>query len=164
MWDDATLADTATSVVRRSSRVRAMEQLLAQTRPASPRSRRKTAVRPAKRRRNEILARPILPGVAEPIEPLALRRKRDRTSGTIARHGHLLLEAKHDLARINAALRLFEVTGGAADLPPHAAPSPRYILKHAVHRAATWHAYIGRPNMIEDVTKPCHARSGRSES
>jgi len=31
----------------------------------------------------------------------------------------LLREAEHDLAHINASLRLFEATGEAADLPPY---------------------------------------------
>jgi len=37
----------------------------------------------------------------------------------IAHYERLTREAEHDLAHVNAALRLFEVTGGAADLPPH---------------------------------------------
>jgi hypothetical protein len=50
---------------------------------------------------------------------LALRRKRDQISGTIAHYERLLREAEHDLAHINAGLRLFEATGEAADLPPY---------------------------------------------
>jgi hypothetical protein len=63
--------------------------------------------------------RPILLGMAEPIAVLALRRKRDQISGTIAHYERLLREAEHDLAHINASLRLFEATGEAADLPPY---------------------------------------------
>jgi len=57
--------------------------------------------------------------MAEPIAVLALRRKRDQISGTIAHYERLLREAAHDLAHINASLRLFEATGEAADLPPY---------------------------------------------
>jgi hypothetical protein len=57
--------------------------------------------------------------MAEPIAVLALRRKRDQISGTIAHYERLLREAEHDLAHINASLRLFEATGEAADLPPY---------------------------------------------
>lgn len=57
--------------------------------------------------------------MAEPIAVLALRRKRDQISGTIAHYERLLREAQHDLAHINASLRLFEATGEAADLPPY---------------------------------------------
>ena len=57
--------------------------------------------------------------MGEPIAVLALRRKRDQISGTIAHYERLLREAEHDLAHINASLRLFEATGEAADLPPY---------------------------------------------
>ena len=61
--------------------------------------------------------RPILfVGMAEPIAVLA-RRKRDQISGTIAHYERLLRKAEHDLAHVNAALRLFETTGEAGDLP-----------------------------------------------
>jgi hypothetical protein len=49
--------------------------------------------------------------MSEPIAVLALRRKRDQISGTIAHYERLIREAEHDLAHVNAALRLFEVTG-----------------------------------------------------
>src|SRR5471032_1642336 len=57
--------------------------------------------------------------MADPIAVLALRRKRDQISGTIAHYERLLREASHDLAHINASLRLFEAKGEAADLPPY---------------------------------------------
>jgi hypothetical protein len=57
--------------------------------------------------------------MSEPIAVLALRRKRDLISGTIAKYEKLILAAQHDLAHVNSALRLFEVTGEAADLPPY---------------------------------------------
>jgi hypothetical protein len=57
--------------------------------------------------------------MSEPIAVLALRRKRDQISGTIAHYERLIREAEHDLAHVNAALRLFEVTGEACDLPPY---------------------------------------------
>ena len=57
--------------------------------------------------------------MAEPIAVLALRRKRDQISGTIAHYERLLREAQNDLAHVNAALRLFEATGEAGDLPPY---------------------------------------------
>jgi hypothetical protein len=57
-------------------------------------------------------------GTAEPIAVLT-RRKRDQISGTIAHYERLLREAEHDLAHVNAALRLFETTGEAGDLPPY---------------------------------------------
>src|SRR5476649_538231 len=57
--------------------------------------------------------------MGEPIAVLALRRKRDQISGTIAHYERLMREAEHDLAHINASLRLFEATGEAADLPPY---------------------------------------------
>ena len=54
------------------------------------------------------------------IAVLALRRNvATQISGTIAHYERLLREAKHYLARINASPRLFEATGGAADLPPY---------------------------------------------
>lgn len=49
----------------------------------------------------------------------ALRQKRDKIAATIAHYERLIREAEHDLAHINAALRLFEVTGEASDLPPY---------------------------------------------
>lgn len=57
--------------------------------------------------------------MAEPIAVLALRRKRDQISGTIAHYERLMREAENDLAHINASLRLFEATGEAGDLPPY---------------------------------------------
>jgi hypothetical protein len=57
--------------------------------------------------------------MAEPIAVLALRRKRDQISGTIAHYGRLLREAQSDLAHVNAILRLFEATGEAGGLPPY---------------------------------------------
>jgi len=57
--------------------------------------------------------------MGEPIAVLALRRKRDQISGTIAHYERLIREAQHDLAHVNASLRLFEATGEAADLPPY---------------------------------------------
>ncbi|MBI1779040.1 MAG: hypothetical protein HYR63_27195 [Proteobacteria bacterium] len=57
--------------------------------------------------------------MAEPIAVMALKRKRDLISGTIAHYERLIREAEHDLAHINAALRLFEATGEAQDLPPY---------------------------------------------
>ena len=57
--------------------------------------------------------------MGEPIAVFALRRKRDQISGAIAHYERLLREAQHDLAHVNAALRLFEATGEAADLPPY---------------------------------------------
>ena len=60
--------------------------------------------------------------MGEPIAVLALRRKRDQISGTIAHYERLLRETQHDLAHTNASLRLFEATGearrGAAGHPP----------------------------------------------
>jgi hypothetical protein len=47
--------------------------------------------------------------MGEPIAVLALRRKRDLISGTIAKYEKLILAAQHDLAHVNSALRLFEV-------------------------------------------------------
>jgi len=57
--------------------------------------------------------------MADPIAVLALRWKQDQISGTIAHYKWLLCEAEHDMANINASLRLFETTGEAADLPPY---------------------------------------------
>ena len=58
--------------------------------------------------------------MSEPIAVLALRRKRDQIAATIAHYERLTREAEHDLAHVNAALRLFEVTGEASsDLPPY---------------------------------------------
>jgi hypothetical protein len=55
----------------------------------------------------------------DPNIVLGLRRKRDQISGTIAHYERLLRDAQHDLAHVNASLRLFEATGEAADLPPY---------------------------------------------
>jgi hypothetical protein len=49
--------------------------------------------------------------MGEPIAVLALRRKRDQISGTIAHYERLLREAQHDLLHVNASLGLFEATG-----------------------------------------------------
>ncbi len=57
--------------------------------------------------------------MGEPVAVLALHRKRDEISGTIAHYERLLREAQHDLARVNASLPLFEATGEAADLPQY---------------------------------------------
>src|SRR5271155_5842417 len=57
--------------------------------------------------------------MSEPIAVLALRKKRDQIASTIAHYERLTREAEHDLAHVNAALRLFEVTGEAQDLPPY---------------------------------------------
>src|SRR5450755_1719618 len=57
--------------------------------------------------------------MSEPIAVLALRRKRDLISGTIAKYEKLILAAQHDLAHVNSAVRLFAATGEAADLPPY---------------------------------------------
>lgn len=57
--------------------------------------------------------------MGEPIAVLALRKKRDQISGVIAHYERLMREAEHDLAHIDAALRLFEATGEAADLSPY---------------------------------------------
>jgi hypothetical protein len=62
---------------------------------------------------------PHIPSMSEPIAVLALRRKRDKISGVIAHYERLIREAQHDLAHVTAALRLFEVTGEACDLPPY---------------------------------------------
>ena len=52
--------------------------------------------------------------MGEPIAVLALPRKRDEISGTIAHYEQLLREAQLDLAYVNASLWLFEATGEAA--------------------------------------------------
>jgi hypothetical protein len=57
--------------------------------------------------------------MGEPIAVLALRRKADEIAGTIANYIKLLRQAEHDLAHVNASLRLFAATGEAADLPPY---------------------------------------------
>ncbi|HEY1836391.1 MAG TPA: hypothetical protein VGG36_01940 [Rhizomicrobium sp.] len=57
--------------------------------------------------------------MGEPIAVLALRRKADEISATIANYIRLLRQAEHDLAHVNASLRLFAATGEAADLPPY---------------------------------------------
>lgn len=58
-------------------------------------------------------------GALTPDFPVALRRKPEQIPGTIAHYERLLREAEHDLAHVNAALRLFEATGQAPDLPPY---------------------------------------------
>lgn len=55
----------------------------------------------------------------EPIVVMALKRKRNKISGVIAYHEKKIREARTDLAHITAALRLFEVTGEASDMPPY---------------------------------------------
>jgi|SRR5579862_1703618 len=57
--------------------------------------------------------------MGEKIIPLGLARKRDEICGVIAHYERLIREAQQDLAHVNAALRLFEATGEAADLPPY---------------------------------------------
>jgi len=57
--------------------------------------------------------------MGEPHAAFALKRKRDEICRVIAHYERLLREAQHDLAHVNAALRLFEATGEAADLPPY---------------------------------------------
>jgi hypothetical protein len=57
--------------------------------------------------------------MGEPIAVLALRRKAEEISGVIANYIRLLRQAEHDLAHVNASLRLFAATGEAADLPPY---------------------------------------------
>jgi hypothetical protein len=53
--------------------------------------------------------------MGEPIAVLALRRKRDQISCTIAHYELPPREAQHDLAHISASMKLFEATGEAAD-------------------------------------------------
>lgn len=50
---------------------------------------------------------------------MGLRRKRDQISGIIAGYERKIKDARVDLGHINAALRLFEVTGEASELPPY---------------------------------------------
>jgi hypothetical protein len=57
--------------------------------------------------------------MGDKIIPLGLQRKRDEICGVIAHYERLIREAQQDLAHVNAALRLFEATGEAADLPPY---------------------------------------------
>src|ERR1700728_4070045 len=57
--------------------------------------------------------------MGEPHAAFALKKKRNEISGVIARYERCLREAQHDLAHVNASLRLFEATGEAADLPPY---------------------------------------------
>src|ERR1700684_463497 len=57
--------------------------------------------------------------MSEPIVVLGLRRKRDEISGVIAEYERKIKEARADLAHVTAALRLFEVTGEASELPPY---------------------------------------------
>lgn len=53
--------------------------------------------------------------MGEPHAAFALKRKRDEICGVIAHYERLLREAQHDLAHVNASLRLFEATGEAAE-------------------------------------------------
>ena len=57
--------------------------------------------------------------MADPIVVMGLRRKRDQISGIIAGYERKIKEARADLAHVTAALRLFEVTGEASELPPY---------------------------------------------
>jgi hypothetical protein len=57
--------------------------------------------------------------MGDKLIPLGLQRKRDEICGVIAHYERLIREAQHDLAHVNASLRLFEATGEAADLPPY---------------------------------------------
>jgi hypothetical protein len=57
--------------------------------------------------------------MGEPIVIVGLRRKRDQISGVIAGYEQKIKEARVDLGHVNAALRLFEVTGEASELPPY---------------------------------------------
>lgn len=57
--------------------------------------------------------------MSEPIAGLAVKRRRDLISVTIARYEKLILAAQHDLTHVNSALRLFAATGEAADLSPY---------------------------------------------
>lgn len=57
--------------------------------------------------------------MADPIIVMGLRRKRDQISGIIAGYERKIKDARVDLGHINAALRLFEVTGEASELPPY---------------------------------------------
>ncbi|MGH6872970.1 MAG: hypothetical protein ACREHE_15850 [Rhizomicrobium sp.] len=57
--------------------------------------------------------------MAEPIVILALRRRRDRICGVIAEYERKIREAEHDLAHINASLRLFELTGDPSEFPAY---------------------------------------------
>src|SRR5665213_2534701 len=57
--------------------------------------------------------------MGEPIVIMSLRRKRDLISGIIAGYERKIKEARVDLGHMNAALRLFEVTGEASELPPY---------------------------------------------
>jgi len=67
----------------------------------------------------------------EPLTVLALRRKRDQISGVIAEYERKIKEAQHDLAHVNACLRLYELTGDPRDFPP-------YIdLNRLLHRGET---------------------------
>ena len=69
--------------------------------------------------------------MAEQIAVLALRRKRDQISGTMAHNERLLREPRHALVHINGNLRLFEATGEAASLPPF------MDLDHVLRRGET---------------------------
>jgi hypothetical protein len=57
--------------------------------------------------------------MGEPIAVLALRRKRDQISGVIAEYERKIKEAQHDLAHVNASLRLFELTGDPREFPAY---------------------------------------------
>lgn len=63
--------------------------------------------------------------MSEPIAVLALKRKRDQISGTIEHYERLLREAQHDLANVNATLRLFEASGEARRSAALCGPKPR---------------------------------------
>jgi hypothetical protein len=55
----------------------------------------------------------------DPIIVIGLRRKRDEISGVVAGYEKKISEARADLAHVVAALRLFEATGEASELPPY---------------------------------------------
>jgi hypothetical protein len=57
--------------------------------------------------------------MAEPLSVTILRKKRDQIRDTIASYEKKLREAQHDLAHVNAALRLFEAAGEPASYPPY---------------------------------------------
>lgn len=57
--------------------------------------------------------------MSEPLTVLALRRKRDQISGVIAEYERKIKEAQHDLAHVNACLRLYELSGDPRDFPPY---------------------------------------------
>jgi hypothetical protein len=57
--------------------------------------------------------------MSDHIAVLALRRKCDQISSIIAKYERKIKEARADLAHVTAALRLFEVTSNAQELPPN---------------------------------------------